>query len=101
MSLDGDQAQESFLDVLCRQFWGCEQTTPVHRRARQALSHPMPMGRKQGGLSVPPRSRVSPGVREVARRGLLGHCSRFSRPGWWTVKVELLLPLASGRKDRR
>ena len=60
VSLHGDHGQESFVDVPCRRFWGCEQTTVGRERARQALSHSVPMNRKWGGFSVPPCSEMSP-----------------------------------------
>ena len=65
VSLHGDHGQESFVDVPGRQFWGREQTTLGHERVRQALSHLMPMNRKQGGLSVPPCSEMRPGLGQV------------------------------------
>lgn len=73
----------------------------MHRKARQGLSQWTPNSRKQGGLRFPPRSRATSAVRAVARRSLLGHCSRVPGSGWWVVKVALMLFLASGRKDRR
>lgn len=47
VSLHGDHGQDSFVDVPCRWFRGREQTTLGCERARQALSHSMPMNRKQ------------------------------------------------------
>lgn len=100
VSLHGDHGQESFVDVPCRRFWGCEQTTGV--REGQAGAQPLSANeQKVRRLQCPSLFGDEPWARAIARRSLLGHCSRVSRfSGWWTVEVELLPLLASGRKDK-
>ena len=60
VSLHGDHGQESFVDLPCRQFWGCEQTTLGRERARQALSQLSANEQKVRRLQCPSLFRDEP-----------------------------------------
>ena len=100
VSLHGDHGQESFVDVPETVLgpW----TNHTGAWEGQAGAQPLNANeQKARRLKCPSLFRDAPWARASARRSLLGHCSRVSRfSGWWTVKVELLPPLASGRKDK-
>lgn len=67
----------------------------------QGTVPPDPNQQKASRLKFPSQIQGQLGLGAVARRSLLGHCSRVPGSRWWVVKVELSPFLDSGRKDRR